>query len=94
MGKYPNLFNFSAYLEFETISYSFIIIVAYLIIAEHVLSALDESFESSAYHDMMKCLYKELVTMGISSFILSMFLFSGHGSSDWIIHLVRLFLNK
>ena len=88
MGGHPNLFNFSAHLNFETTSYSFIIIVAYLIFAEHVLSALDESFQSSAYHDMIKCLYKELVTMGVSSFILSMFLFSGLGTSDWIIHLV------
>jgi hypothetical protein len=88
-GGGNSLFGFTSTSDIYVGSACFVIIVGYLVLAEHILSSLETKFVSAGYREMIKSLYMELVIMGISSFVLSMILFSGNSNSEWILHLVR-----
>ena len=87
-GGGGSLFGFTSTSNIYVGSACFVIIVGYLVLAEHILTSLEQKFVSSGYREMIKSLYMELVIMGISSFVLSMILFSGNYNSEWILHLV------
>ncbi len=94
MGGF-RVFGFTRHCDVSLMTISFICIVAYLIIAEHVLSHLNELTKHSAYSEMIQSLYKDLTIMGVSSFILGMLLSSSKdlNGSKPVIYLVNIYLS-
>ena len=87
-GQKFDLFGFTTSTNVVLATCSLLIIVAYLVAADIFLHALDSMFHSSAYKEMMQCLYRELVIMGFSSFIMGMIIFSHSSNSKLVIYVV------
>ncbi len=87
-GNKFDLFGFTTSTDVVLATTALLIIVLYLVVAEISLHALDSMFQSSAYKEMMQCLYRELVIMGFSSFILGMIIFSNSSNSKLVIYVV------
>ena len=87
------LIGFSEDSDVLLLSVGFATIVGYLILAEHSLSALDDAVRSTAYAQAVQSLYKELVIMGISGFVLTLLLGTSIvDSSAFIYYLVYYIL--
>ena len=88
MSSYQ-LFGFSDDSEITPLSVGFIVIVGYLVLAEYSLSWLDEACRSTAYAQAVQSLYKELVIMGMSGFILTILLGTNMVDNNaWVYYLV------
>jgi hypothetical protein len=61
--------GFSQHANVKDVTIGFVILVIYLVVAEHGLSMLDSAVRSTAYATAVQSLYKELVIM-VSIYIL------------------------
>jgi hypothetical protein len=83
------LIGFSEDSDVTLLSVGFIIIIGYLVIAEKSLSVLDEACRATAYAQAVQSLYKELVIMGISGFVLTVLLGTSIvPASAWVFYMV------
>jgi hypothetical protein len=58
-----SILGFSQHASVKEVSIGFVIIVIFLVVAEHGLSMLDSAVRSTAYAAAVQSLYKELVIM-------------------------------
>ena len=95
MSESENLLGFTYDSDITLLSISFVIIIFYLVIAEYGLSVVDKSCRETAYAQAIQSLYKELVIMGISSFILSVLVLTEiiH-SSAWVFYMVNKIVQR
>lgn len=91
-ASHISVFGFTLHSNLGSTTTAFAFIVLYIILAERSLDALDQKFEGSYFREMIQCLYKELVIMGMSSFIITMFINSAKESKllTDVIYLVYL----
>ena len=90
MSSYQ-IFGFSDDSDVTPLSVGFVVIVCYLILAEYGLSWLDDACRSTAYAQAVQSLYKELVIMGMSGFILTILLGTSIVENNaWVYYLVML----
>ena len=83
------MIGFSEDSDVTLLSFGFIIIICYLVVAEQSLSWVDEACRSTAYAQAVQSLYKELVIMGISGFILTVLLGTNVvPPSAWVFYMV------
>ena len=92
MSSY-SIIGFSEDSDVRLLSTGFVLIIGYLVVAEYSLSALDTAVRSTAYAQAVQSLYKELVIMGISGFVLTLLLGTSIvDSSAFIYYLVYYIL--
>ena len=85
------MIGFSEDSDVTLLSFGFIIIICYLVVAEQSLSWVDEACRSTAYAQAVQSLYKELVIMGMSGFILTILLGTSIVENNaWVYYLVML----
>ena len=90
-GEHLSIFGFTLHSDVKVASLAFVVIVFYLVAAEKLLEQMQSIFNDTSYREMVQCLYKELVIMGLSSFVITM-LIAGASAEvyKYVIYLVSL----
>ena len=82
------VFGFSTTADGTKVAISTAVLVLFLVVAHYSLSSLDKVVSATAFRGAVQSLYKDLVVMGISSFILTMFSSGGLNLDSWLVYLV------
>jgi hypothetical protein len=90
-GGHLSIFGFTLHSDAKIASLAFVVIVFYLVAAEKLLEMMHSTFDGTSYREMVQCLYKELVIMGLSSFVITM-LVAGASAEvyKYVVYLVSL----
>jgi hypothetical protein len=82
----PFLFSMTA--QGDKLVMSMTLLVIFIVGSHLSLSSLDKAVNNSAFREAVQSLYKELVIMGISSFILTLMSSGGLSLGSWLVYLV------
>jgi uncharacterized membrane protein len=83
------VFGFSRNANGFAVAIAMSLLVVFVITAHHFLSVLDKAVNKTAFREAIQSLYKDLVIMGITSFILTLFDSAGLSLGEALVYLVR-----
>ena len=91
-NNHIDIFGFTSHAKIMKATFGFLIIVVFIVGLEHMLKIVDEKVEKTAWKQTIESLYKELVIMGLSSFMLTLLVASNSNAASamdsWIVYLV------
>jgi hypothetical protein len=88
-GAAVTVFSFSKNANGLYVATAMSLLVAFLIVSHKSLSILDKGVSKKAFHDAIQSLNKELLIMGLASFILTLLSSGGLKFENVRIYLVR-----
>ena len=85
------VFGFTRNANGYTLAVSMALILFFLTFANYTLTNLDKAASKTAFRGAIQSLYKELVVMGITSFILTLLTSAGFELDSWLVYLVDIY---
>ena len=83
-----DLFGFSLECDSLKVLIAFSALTIVIASSNNLLTTIDDIASCTSFHHTIQSLYKELVIMGLSSFILTIFSSAGFEFLSWVIYLV------